>query len=164
MSGSEQERGKAVSVRLLEALNAHDLEGQLGLFDEDYHSEQPAHPARTFSGREQVQENWSKHYESIPDFRAELLRLAIVGEEEWGEWIWRGTKEDGTPLEERGVTIMGIRDGQIAGDACISRKPNGKVRTSPRPYDSWPVGRKSRHQTSRVPLINVSGVFDGLAQ
>jgi ketosteroid isomerase-like protein len=30
------------------------------------------------------------------------------------KWIWRGTKEDGTPLEERGVTIMGIRDGQIA--------------------------------------------------
>jgi ketosteroid isomerase-like protein len=43
-----------------------------------------------------------------------LLRHAVVGEEEWGEWIWRGTKEDGTPLEERGVTIMGIRDGQIA--------------------------------------------------
>jgi hypothetical protein len=31
MSGSEDERGKAVSVRLMEALNAHDLEGQLGL-------------------------------------------------------------------------------------------------------------------------------------
>jgi ketosteroid isomerase-like protein len=69
---------------------------------------------REFSGREQVRENWSKLYESIPDFQAELLRHAVVGEEEWGEWIWRGTKEDGTPLEERGVTIMGIRDGQIA--------------------------------------------------
>src|SRR5215218_1282737 len=64
--------------------------------------------------REQVRENWSKLYECIPDFRAELLRLAVAGEAEWGEWIWRGTKEDGTPLEERGVTIMGIRDGQIA--------------------------------------------------
>jgi hypothetical protein len=29
MSESEQERGKAVSERLLEAINAHDLEGQL---------------------------------------------------------------------------------------------------------------------------------------
>ena len=114
MSGSEQELGKAVTERMLEAMNAHDLEGQLGLFNEDYQSEQPAHPARTFSGREQVRKNWSKLFESIPDFRAELLRIAIVGEEEWGEWIWRGTKEDGTPLEERGVTIMGVRDGQIA--------------------------------------------------
>ena len=85
MSGSEQERGKAVTERLLEAVNAHDLEGQLTLFNEDYRSEQPAHPARTFSGREQVRANWSRLYESIPDFRAELLRLAVVGEEEWGE-------------------------------------------------------------------------------
>ena len=113
MIGSEQGRGKAVTERLLEAMNAHDLEAQLGLFNEDYRSEQPAHPARTFSGREQVRDNWSKLYESILDFRAELLRLAVVGEEEWAEWIWRGTKEDGTPLESRGVTIMGIRDGQI---------------------------------------------------
>jgi ketosteroid isomerase-like protein len=114
MGGREQQRDIAVTVRLLEVMNAHDLEGQLQLFNEDYRSEQPAHPARTFSGREQVGKNWSKLYESISDFRAELLRLAVVGEEEWAEWIWRGTKQDGTPLEERGVTIMGIRDGQIA--------------------------------------------------
>ncbi|HEU4907622.1 MAG TPA: nuclear transport factor 2 family protein [Propionibacteriaceae bacterium] len=114
MSGTEQERGKAVTERLLEVLNAHDLEGQLALFNEDYRSEQPAHPARTFSGRAQVRENWSKLYESISDFRAELLRLAVIGQEEWSEWIWRGTKEDGTPLEERGVTIWGIRNGKIA--------------------------------------------------
>lgn len=114
MSESEQEPGKAVTERLLEAFNAHDLESQLACFNEDYQSEQPAHPARAFSGREQVRENWSKLYESIPDFRAELLRLAVAGEEEWGEWLWSGTKENATPLEMRGVTIMGIRDGQIA--------------------------------------------------
>jgi ketosteroid isomerase-like protein len=114
MSGSEQGRGGPVSERLLQAMNAHDLEGHLACFNEDYRSEQPAHPARTFTGREQVRENWSKLYASIPDFRAELLRHAVAGDEEWGEWIWRGTKEDGTPLEERGVTIMGIRDGRVA--------------------------------------------------
>ena len=114
MSDIAQAGGKAVTERLLEAMNAHDLEGHLACFNEDYRSEQPAHPARTFSGRKQVRENWSKVYESIPDFRAELLRLAVIGEEEWGEWIWRGTKEDGTPLEERGVIIMGVRDGKIA--------------------------------------------------
>jgi ketosteroid isomerase-like protein len=114
MSGSEQERGKAASERLLEAMNAHDLEGHLACFNEDYRSEQPTHPTRTFHGREQVRKNWSAVYESIPDFRAELLRLVVAGDVEWGEWVWRGTKEDGTPLEDRGVTIMGIRDGRIA--------------------------------------------------
>jgi ketosteroid isomerase-like protein len=114
MSDFAQAGGKAVSERLMEAMNAHDLEAHLACFDEAYRSEQPAHPARTFSGREQVRKNWSKVYQSIPDFRAELLRLAVVGEEEWTEWIWRGTKENGTPLEERGVIILGIRDGRIA--------------------------------------------------
>ena len=46
--------------------------------------------------------------------QAEILRVAVVGNEEWAEWIWQGTKEDGTPLEERGVSIFGIRDGRIA--------------------------------------------------
>jgi ketosteroid isomerase-like protein len=114
MNGTEQAHVGAVSEQLLQAMNAHDLEAHVACFAENYRSEQPVHPARTFTGREQVQENWSKVYESIPDFRAELLRLAVVDDMEWGEWIWRGTKEDGTSLEERGVTIMGIRDGRIA--------------------------------------------------
>jgi SnoaL-like domain len=57
MSERDHERGKAVTERLLEALNAHDLEGQLACFHEDYRSEQPAHPERAFSGREQAREN-----------------------------------------------------------------------------------------------------------
>ncbi len=114
MSRSGQNHGGAVSERLVQAMNAHDLDAEVACFRDDYRSEQPAHPARTFIGREQVRQNWSKLFESIPDFRAELLRLAVVGDEEWAEWLWHGTKDDGTPLDERGVTIFGIREGQIA--------------------------------------------------
>jgi ketosteroid isomerase-like protein len=114
MSGTVQDHAGAVSERLAQAMNAHHLEAQLACFHDDYRSEQPAHPARTFTGRAQVRQNWSELFESIPDFQAELLRLAVVGNEEWAEWIWQGTKEDGTPLEERGVSIFGIRDGRIA--------------------------------------------------
>jgi ketosteroid isomerase-like protein len=114
MSGTEQDHGGAVSERLRQAMNAHDLEAHLACMHDDYRSEQPAHPARTFTGRGQVRENWSTLYKSMPDFRAQLLRLAVVGDEEWAEWIWQGTKADGTSLEERGVTIFGIRDGRIA--------------------------------------------------
>jgi ketosteroid isomerase-like protein len=114
MSGAVQDHAGAVSERLARAMNAHHLEAQLACFHDDYRSEQPAHPARTFTGRAQVRQNWSKLFESIPDFQAELLRLTVVGNEEWAEWIWQGTKEDGTPFEERGVSIFGIRDGRIA--------------------------------------------------
>jgi ketosteroid isomerase-like protein len=114
MSGREPAQGEAVSERLQRAMKAHDLEAHLACFQEDYRSEQPAHPARTFTGSQQVRENWSKVYQSIPDFRAEVLRLAVVGDTEWAEWHWQGTKEDGSPLDERGVTIVGTRDGKIA--------------------------------------------------
>lgn len=114
MSEDEGEQTEAVSELLARAMNAHDLDAHLSCFSEGYRSEQPTHPARTFTGREQVRKNWSGLYESIPDFRAELLRLAIADDTEWAEWHWQGTKEDGSPLDERGVTILGIRDKQIA--------------------------------------------------
>jgi hypothetical protein len=114
MGGTDKAKVGAVSEQLGQAMNAHDLEAHVACFQDDYRSEQPVHPARTFTGREQVRENWSRLYASIPDFRAELLRLAVVDDTEWGEWIWTGTKEDGSPLVEQGVTIFGIRDGAIA--------------------------------------------------
>lgn len=45
--------------RLTDAQNAHDVDLVAACFADDYRSEQPVHPGREFSGREQVPENWS---------------------------------------------------------------------------------------------------------
>src|SRR5205823_10416967 len=100
--------------RLNAAQNAHDLEAMLACVHEDYRSEQPLFPARTFQGISQVRANWSALLESIPDFRAEILRSAVDGDTVFVEVHWTGGKADGTPFEERGVLIMGIRDDRIA--------------------------------------------------
>ena len=105
---------RALVDRLTAAQNAHDLEGMLACFHEDYHSEQPLFPARTFQGIDQVRANWSALLEAIPDFRAETLRSAVDRDTVFVEIRWTGTKADGTPFEERGVLIMGIRDDRIA--------------------------------------------------
>ncbi len=99
--------------RLTAAQNAHDLEAMLACFHEDYRSEQPLFPARTFQGIAQVRANWSALLEGIPDFHAEILRSAVDGDTGFVEIHWTGTKADGTPLEERGVLIVGIRDDRI---------------------------------------------------
>ena len=104
----------AVIERLTAAQNAHDLEGMLACFHEDYRSEQPLHPGRTFQGIDQVRANWSALLDAIPDFRADLLRSAVDGDTIFLEIHWTGTKADGTPLENRGVLIMGITDDRIA--------------------------------------------------
>jgi ketosteroid isomerase-like protein len=100
--------------RLTAAQNAHDLEGMLACFDDDYRSEQPLFPARTFQGIDQVRTNWSALLGGIPDFRAEILRSAFDGDTVFVEIHWTGTKADGMPLEERGVLIMSVRDDRIA--------------------------------------------------
>lgn len=105
---------RAVIDRLTAAQNAHDLEAMLACFHEDYHSEQPLFPARTFQGIQQVRANWSALFEGVPDFEAEISRSAVDGDTVFVEIHWTGTKADGTPLDERGVIIIGIRDDRIA--------------------------------------------------
>src|SRR5215210_4071131 len=105
----------AVSVRerLNAAMNARDLDALLECFDEDYRSEQPAHPDRGFGGREQVRANWSQIFDGVPDFGSELVRTAEAGDAVWSEWHWQGTREDGTPLDMAGVIVCGITDDRL---------------------------------------------------
>jgi ketosteroid isomerase-like protein len=105
---------RALMDRLTAAQNAHDLEAMLSCFHEDYRSEQPLFPARAFQGIDQVRANWSSLLDAIPDFNAEVVRSAVDGDIVFVEIHWTGTKADGTPLEERGVIVMGIRDDRIS--------------------------------------------------
>jgi ketosteroid isomerase-like protein len=105
---------RALMDRLTAAQNAHDLDGMLACFDDDYRSEQPLFPARTFQGIGQVRANWSAVLDAIPDFRAQILASAVEDDVVFAEVHWTGTKADGTPLDERGVVVMGTRDDRIA--------------------------------------------------
>jgi ketosteroid isomerase-like protein len=104
---------RQVAERLNAALNAHDIEAFLACFDENYESEQPAHPDRAFQGRDQVRTNWTAVFQGVPDFRSELLRVAADGGTEWSEWHWRGTQSDGAALDMVGVMVCGVRDGRM---------------------------------------------------
>jgi ketosteroid isomerase-like protein len=100
--------------RLVAAQNRHDVDALVSCFAPDYSSEQPAHPDRAFSGSEQVRKNWTAMFAGVPDFRAELIDSAREGPTAWGEFEWRGTKTDGSPLLSRGVIICTVRDGRLA--------------------------------------------------
>jgi len=104
-----------VTKRLLSTMNAHDLEAFVGCFAEDYHSEQPAHPSRNFSGRDKVRENWAGVFSGVPDFEADLVSAAVSDDGvEIGEWRWSGKHVDGSPFAMRGVTVLGIANDRIA--------------------------------------------------
>ena len=104
---------QAIIERLQQAQNSHDLEAFVACFAPNYQSAQPMHPDRAFQGAEQVRKNWSKIFQDIPDFRAELLRSAADGDTVWAEWYWFGINRDGAQFAVRGVTIMGVQADQI---------------------------------------------------
>jgi ketosteroid isomerase-like protein len=102
-----------VVERLNAAMNAHDIEAFVACFHDDYESQQPAHPDRAFTGREQVRENWSAIFDGVPDFSSELVAAGAVGDTEWSEWRWRGTQSDGIRLDMAGVIVCGVADERL---------------------------------------------------
>ncbi len=103
----------AMVERLREAINRHDLEAFVACFAPDYHSEQPAHPNRIFTGSAQVRMNWAAFFAGVPDLQAEVVRTTAEGETVWVEWHWRGSRRDQSPLDMRGVTLFAVRDDRI---------------------------------------------------
>jgi ketosteroid isomerase-like protein len=102
-----------VAAALAWEMNARDLEAFGSLFSENYASEQPAHPDRSFRGRDQVRANWSAVFSRVPDLRAELVVSAVDSDTAWTEWRWHGTHSDGSRLKMAGVIVMGVRNASI---------------------------------------------------
>jgi ketosteroid isomerase-like protein len=101
----------AMAYRLEAATNAHDLEALLDCFASDYVNETPAHPARGFTGREQVRVNWRTIFSGVPDVTASLLQATADGETVWSEWEMSGRRRDGVPHLARGVIIFTVHEG-----------------------------------------------------
>ena len=109
---NENSNDRAVE-HLLRATNAHDIDGIVACFTEDYALDAPSHPARSFRGREQVRRNWTQILGAVPDLAARLLRIANDGATAWTEWEMSGTHRDGTVFLTRGVFIFGIDEGRF---------------------------------------------------
>jgi ketosteroid isomerase-like protein len=102
-----------VLARLERATNAHDVNAVVACFAPDYRNDTPAHPERSFTGREQVRRNWEQIFAAIPDLTAKVLRSAVNGDEAWSEWEHRGTRRDGSAHVMRGVVIFGVAKGLL---------------------------------------------------
>ena len=104
----------AMLDRLARSTNAHDVDGLVDCFAADYRNETPAHPARGFSGREQVRSNWTQIFTAVPDLQATVLRSAVTGDTVWSEWEMTGTRRDGTAHLMRGVILFGVDAGRAS--------------------------------------------------
>jgi ketosteroid isomerase-like protein len=97
-----------VVERLARATSRHDLEGIVACFAVGYVNETPAHPQRSFAGRDQVRRNWEQILTGVPDITAQVLANAVDGDTVWSEWQMTGTRLDGASHEMRGVIIFDV--------------------------------------------------------
>ncbi|WP_026545177.1 nuclear transport factor 2 family protein [Arthrobacter sp. 35/47] len=103
-----QENPLEVINRLVSAINDHDVDALTACFADDYVNITPAHPARSFTGNDQVRRNWRSIFDAIPDVQARILRSAVQDRVVWTEWEHRGAHGHGAPHLMRGVVIFTV--------------------------------------------------------
>jgi ketosteroid isomerase-like protein len=129
-------------ARLLAAIERRDIDGIVECFTTDYRNETPAHPARGFTGRDQVRRNWEQILAAVPDVEARIVEWVRDGDVVWTEWRQGGTRRDGQPFEMRGVVIFTLAADEIAaarfylepldrGDGGIGAAVRGQVGSTP---------------------------------
>lgn len=109
-----QDASVRVLERLVDAVNARDLDALVECFAEDYVNQTPAHPARGFRGREQVRKNWTRIFAAVTDLKARAPRAVVDRDAVWVEWELGGTRADGEPFGMRGVVIFTVAADRLA--------------------------------------------------
>ena len=104
----------SVIQRLVEATNAHDLDGIVDCFHPEYRAEVPAHPARSFVGRDQVRWNWAQILSSVPDAQVHVLRSLTRDEVVWTEWEMTGHRTDNGRFWMCGVIVFEVKVDRVA--------------------------------------------------
>jgi steroid delta-isomerase-like uncharacterized protein len=116
--------GNAVSEKLIDAINAHDVERIVDLAADDFELTDVA-TGETFRGKEGARRNIDGWFTPFPDLTCEIENLITSGEWEAIEAIGRGTQTGsittpegeipptGKKVEAKFVTISRIRDGKV---------------------------------------------------
>jgi ketosteroid isomerase-like protein len=112
---------KEVSVDFLQsfadAFNAHDVKAIMSLMTEDCVFEASAGPdidGEKFTGQEQVKQAFENVFATFPDANWGSSKHFVSGDRGFSEWIFTGTKIDGTRVEVTGCDLFTFKNGKIA--------------------------------------------------
>ena len=74
----------------------------------------PDFDGEKFTGQEQVRSAFENVFTTFPDAHWGNARHFISGNRGFSEWIFTGTKSDGTKVEVTGCDLFTFKDGKIA--------------------------------------------------
>ncbi len=104
-------------VSFCDAFNRHDLDALMVHMTKDCvfdASVGPEQQGRRYVGREAVRGGFAEGFDIYPDVRWEEGRHRLSGDRGVSEWVFRGTRRDGTRVEVNGCDLFTFRDGKIA--------------------------------------------------
>ncbi len=100
-----------------DAFNAHDINAIMSHMTETCVFEASAGPyanGQKYTGQEQVRQAFLDVFTTYPDAHWNNPRHFIVEDRGFTEWIFTGTKKDGTKVEVTGCDLFTFKDGKIA--------------------------------------------------
>ena len=110
-----------------DAFNAHDLKAIMFHMTDDCVFEASMGPdfdGEKFTGQEQVRSAFENVFTTFPDAHWGNARHFISGNRGFSEWIFTGTKSDGTRVEVTGCDLFTFKDGktQIENSKSLFKK------------------------------------------
>src|SRR6185436_160128 len=100
-----------------DAWNRHDVEALMSFMTDDCVFEASAGPdvcGTRYVGREAVRAGFAEVWATFPDAHWGAARHFVRGDRGVSEWIFTGTRADGTRVEVHGCDLFTFRDGKIA--------------------------------------------------
>jgi ketosteroid isomerase-like protein len=98
------------------AFNAHDVKKIMWHMTNDCIFEASAGPdfnGEKFMGQEQVKKAFESVFATFPDAHWGNARHFVFGNRGLSEWVFTGTKKDGTKVEVSGCDLFTFKDGKI---------------------------------------------------
>lgn len=100
-----------------DAFNAHDLNAIMSHMTFDCVFEASAGPdinGQKYTGQQQVRKAFEDVFATFPDARWSDTQHFISGDRGFTEWIFTGTRTDGTRVEVTGCDLFTFQNGKIA--------------------------------------------------
>ena len=100
-----------------DAWNQHDVEALISFMTDDCVFEASAGPdvsGTRYQGRDAVAAGYREVFDAFPDAHWGGARHFIWGDRGVSEWIFTGTRQDGTRVEVNGCDIFTFHGGKIA--------------------------------------------------
>jgi ketosteroid isomerase-like protein len=100
-----------------DAFNAHDVNTIMSHMSDDCVFEASAGPdvnGEKFTGQEEVKKAFENVFAVFPDAHWGNAKHFVSGSRGFSEWVFTGTRSDGTKVEVTGCDLFTFKDGKIA--------------------------------------------------